>query len=93
MHKLRADWNTHQHMAIALCRHAVFWKQYLRQTATIYKEHNELQAKDFSFKVQELRVKSKGDERKTIGKVHVDLAQFCTEHADGQQQEVFLQLK
>lgn len=71
----------------------MFWKQYLRQTATIYKENNEFLVKEFSFKIQELRVKSKGEERKTIGKVHVDLAQFCTEHTDGQQQEVFLQLK
>lgn len=73
--------------------HAVFWKQYLRQAATIYKENNEFLPKEFSFKVQSVKTKSKGDERKTVGKVHVDLAQFCTEQSDAQPQEVFLQLK
>ncbi|PNH04757.1 hypothetical protein TSOC_009054 [Tetrabaena socialis] len=33
---------------------AVFWKQYLRQTVTIYKEGTELLQKDFAFKVQDL---------------------------------------
>ena len=38
------------------------------QTATLYKENNELLPKDYSFKVQSVKKDSKGeDKRKTIG--------------------------
>ncbi|EFJ52269.1 hypothetical protein VOLCADRAFT_120271 [Volvox carteri f. nagariensis] len=75
--------------------HAVFWKQYLRQTATMYKEHTELLPKDYAFKVQSVKPGSKPSEekRKTVGKVHVNLAQFCSEALDAQPQEVLLHLK
>ncbi|GIL45441.1 hypothetical protein Vafri_2683 [Volvox africanus] len=75
--------------------HAVFWKQYLRQTATIYKDHTELLPKEYAFKVQSVKPGSKpGEEkRKTVGKVHVNLAQFCCEALDAQPQEVLLHLK
>ncbi|KXZ44354.1 hypothetical protein GPECTOR_69g447 [Gonium pectorale] len=74
--------------------HAVFWKQYLRQTATMYKDHTELLPKDYSFKVQSVKVNSKGEEkRKTVGKAHVNMAQFCSEALDAQPQEVLLHLK
>ncbi|GFR42382.1 hypothetical protein Agub_g3068 [Astrephomene gubernaculifera] len=75
--------------------HAVFWKQYLRQTATMYKDHQELLPKDYTFKVQSVKLGSKpGDEkRKTVGKVHVNMAQFCSEALDAQPQEILLHLK
>ncbi|GLC34692.1 hypothetical protein PLESTB_001233800 [Pleodorina starrii] len=75
--------------------HAVFWKQYLRQTATIYKDHTELLPKDYAFKVQSVKPGSKAGEekRKTVGKAHVNLAQFCSEALDAQPQEVLLHLK
>ncbi|KAJ9518712.1 hypothetical protein QJQ45_018708, partial [Haematococcus lacustris] len=72
--------------------HAVFWKQYLRQTATIYKDADGMQKKEYTFKVQSVVKGSKGeDERKTLGKVKVDLAAFCTGELDPTPQDVFLQ--
>jgi len=71
---------------------AVFFKQYLRQTATFYKDGNHMVAKEFSFKIQS----ASGDgakDRKTIGKCKVDLAEFCTMNPEPQPQDVFLQLK
>ncbi|PNW80731.1 hypothetical protein CHLRE_07g327500v5 [Chlamydomonas reinhardtii] len=75
--------------------HAVFWKQYLRQTATMYKEGAELLPKDYAFKVQSVKPGSKAgqEKRKTVGKVHINLAQFCSEALDAQPQEVMLHLK
>ncbi|KAG2442068.1 hypothetical protein HYH02_009859 [Chlamydomonas schloesseri] len=74
---------------------ACFWKQYLRQTATMYKEGAELLPKDYAFKVQSVKPGSKAgqEKRKTIGKVHINLAQFCSESLDAQPQEVMLHLK
>lgn len=62
------------------------------QNATIYKDGNHMVAKDFSFKIQSVSKDSK-DERKTLGKVKVDMAEFCTGQVDPQPQDVFLQLK
>ncbi|KAG2500941.1 hypothetical protein HYH03_000766 [Edaphochlamys debaryana] len=75
--------------------HAVFWKQYLRQTATMYKDGPELRPKDFAFKVQSVKPAAKGvqEKRKTVGKVHINLAQFCSEALDAQPQEMLLHLK
>ncbi|KAL6754969.1 hypothetical protein V8C86DRAFT_2688664 [Haematococcus lacustris] len=74
--------------------HAVFWKQYLRQTATIYKDADGMQKKEYTFKVQSVVKGSKGeDERKTLGKVKVDLAAFCTGELDPTPQDVFLQCR
>eukprot|EP00775_Hariotina_reticulata_P009982 gene9982-10137_t len=72
---------------------AAFWKQYLRQTATLYKENGRLLPKEYSFKVQHVRGTGDSATRKTVGKVKVDMSQFCTEILSPVPQEVFLQLK
>uniref|UniRef100_A0A383V6X7 C2 NT-type domain-containing protein n=1 Tax=Tetradesmus obliquus TaxID=3088 RepID=A0A383V6X7_TETOB len=74
---------------------AVFWKQYLRQTATLYKEGGRLLPKEFTFKVQHVRGSGDGanSSRKTIGKLKLDMSTFCSEETAPVPQEVFLQLK
>ncbi|GFH14180.1 C2 NT-type domain-containing protein, partial [Haematococcus lacustris] len=73
--------------------------------ATIYKDADGMQKKEYTFKalsreqyvrdllqVQSVVKGSKGeDERKTLGKVKVDLAAFCTGELDPTPQDVFLQ--
>ncbi|KAJ9518897.1 hypothetical protein QJQ45_026267 [Haematococcus lacustris] len=64
------------------------------QTATIYKDADGMQKKEYTFKVQSVVKGSKGeDERKTLGKVKVDLAAFCTGELDPTPQDVFLQCR
>ncbi|WIA11052.1 hypothetical protein OEZ85_011204 [Tetradesmus obliquus] len=74
---------------------AVFWKQYLRQTATLYKEGGRLLPKEYTFKVQHVRGSGDGanSSRKTIGKLKLDMSTFCSEETAPVPQEVFLQLK
>lgn len=71
--------------------HAVFWKQFLKQQTTMYKSGNKFASKEHSFKVQ--TVGATEADRKTIGKVRVDLAQFCTDEVEPQAHNVVLQLK
>eukprot|EP00201_Polytomella_parva_P014390 CAMPEP_0175066454 /NCGR_PEP_ID=MMETSP0052_2-20121109/16520_1 /TAXON_ID=51329 ORGANISM="Polytomella parva, Strain SAG 63-3" /NCGR_SAMPLE_ID=MMETSP0052_2 /ASSEMBLY_ACC=CAM_ASM_000194 /LENGTH=250 /DNA_ID=CAMNT_0016333163 /DNA_START=52 /DNA_END=800 /DNA_ORIENTATION=+ len=74
--------------------HAVFWKYYLRQSATIYKENNEFLPKNYIFKIQSVKSKENGKEvRKTIGKLRVNLSEYCTNQLDGEPRDVFLKLK
>lgn len=75
--------------------HAVFWKQTLRQQGTVYRdEGGSIHPKEYSFKaVQVLTRKSGKTYTKTIGKVKVDLAMFCTGEINPMPQEVFLQLQ
>jgi hypothetical protein len=63
------------------------------QTATLYKENGRLLPKEYSFKVQHVRGTGDNTTRKTVGKVKVDMSQFCTEVLSPLPQEVFLQLK
>lgn len=50
--------------------------------------------KEYSFKVQSVRATGRGNEdRKTVGKIKVDLAQFCNAEVEPLPKEVFLQLK
>lgn len=63
------------------------------QTATVYSDANGVQPKEYTFKVQHVRGKQGHEERKTVGKVKVDLSTFCTEEPSPVPQEVFLQLK
>lgn len=63
------------------------------QTATVYSDANGVQPKEYNFKVQHVRGKQGHEERKTVGKVKVDLSTFCTEEPSPVPQEVFLQLK
>ena len=60
---------------------------------TVYKESGKFVAKEFTFKTQSLQGKGKDEERKTLGKLQVDFAQFCSDSSDPPAQEVFLQLK
>eukprot|EP00798_Chlamydomonas_sp_ICE-L_P027705 gene27705-7347_t len=72
--------------------HAVFWKQFLKQTVSLYRDGDKLVKKDCTFKIQSVSSKDKSsEERKTIGKLHIDLSQFCT--GTSTPQEIFLQLK
>jgi hypothetical protein len=73
---------------------AVFWKQYLKQTVTMYLDNGKPQSKEYTFKIQSVKNDSKGSEdKKTIGKTKVDLSSFCTQEANPAPQEIFLQLK
>jgi hypothetical protein len=65
----------------------------LLQQATMYKDDNKFHSKEFVFKIQSAKGKSSEEDRKTIGKLRVDLSQFCGSDVEGQPQEVFLQLK
>lgn len=76
--------------------HAVFWKQYLRQAATMYRDSKEaaLLPKEYAFKVQAVKSGDGGKEkRRTVGKLHLNMAQFCTDRMDAKPQEMMLQLK
>lgn len=60
----------------------------------MYKEGGRMLPKEFSFKVQNVRgADPNNSSRKTIGKVKVDMAQFCTADDVTVPQEVYLQLK
>ena len=50
--------------------------------------------KDYAFKLQTVSASAKGsDDRKTVAKVHIDLAPFCTGQTDPKPVEKSLQLK
>jgi len=73
---------------------ACFWTQYLRQTVTVYQEAGVFAPKEYTFKVQSVRlVRGAHEDRCTVGKIKVDLAQFCNAETEPLPQEVFLQLK
>lgn len=63
------------------------------QTCTMYKEGGRILPKEFSFKIQNVRGNGAEASRKTIGKIKVDMAQFCTADEAAVPQEVYLQLK
>lgn len=63
------------------------------QTATIYRDNGRLLAKEYSFKIQHARGSDSTAVRKTVGKIKIDMSQFCTEDTAPIPQEVFLQLK
>lgn len=63
------------------------------QTCTMYKEGGRILPKEFSFKIQNVRGKGDHVDRKTIGKIKVDMAQFCTTEEGSVPQELYLQLK
>lgn len=64
------------------------------QTATIYKDGGKLMPKDYSFKIQSLTTNKEGvEEKKTIGKLKVDLAAYCEGQTEAQPKEVFFSLK
>ena len=53
-----------------------------------------MHVQDFAFKLQSVTTTSKGaEDRKTVAKVHIDLAPFCTGQTDPQPVEKCLQLK
>jgi len=72
---------------------AVFWQQFLKQQATIYRGPSGFLPKEYVFKIQHMKAGGKADERKTIAKVTIDLAQFCTGQVEPQPVDKFLQLK
>lgn len=49
--------------------------------------------KEFSFKIQNVRGSGPDAAKKTIGKIKVDMAQFCMAEDASVPQEVYLQLK
>jgi len=59
----------------------------------MYKEGGRILPKEFSFKIQNVRGNGAEASRKTIGKIKVDMAQFCTADEAAVPQEVYLQLK
>lgn len=63
------------------------------QTATLYKDSGRLLPKEYTFKIQNVRGSGDSSSRKTIGKIKVDMSQFCSEETAPVPQEVFLQLK
>ena len=64
------------------------------QTATVYQENGVFVAKEYVFKVQSVKARGRGGEdRRTVGKVRVDLAQFCNAEVEPLPKEVFFQLK
>jgi hypothetical protein len=74
---------------------ACFWSQYLKQTITVYQEGGGFAPKEYVFKVQAVRHRGRGqsEERRTVGKARVDLAQFCSTETEPLPKEVYLQLK
>ncbi|MEW5320199.1 MAG: hypothetical protein WDW38_011291 [Sanguina aurantia] len=65
------------------------------QTATMYATGtgSSVEPKDYAFKVQSIKEGGTGEaDRKTIGKIHVDLAQFCTGQTDPAPTDIYLQL-
>ncbi len=73
---------------------AVFWQQTLRQAVTVYAEGGAFAPKEYVFTVQEVRRGRGGrEERRTVGKVALDLARFCDAEVEPLPQEVFLQLR
>jgi hypothetical protein len=50
-----------------------FFKQRLFQTVSMVRSNGKLEAKDCAFKLQT----SKGNDRKTLTKIHVNMAEFC----------------
>jgi hypothetical protein len=63
------------------------------QTCTMYKEAGRILPKEFSFKIQNVRGSGEHAVRKTIGRIKVDMAQFCTADETAVPQEMYLQLK
>jgi hypothetical protein len=59
----------------------------------VYHDADRVHPKEYAFKVQQVRTKHGKEERKTVGKIKVDFATFCTEDPSPVPQEVFLQLK
>lgn len=73
---------------------SVVWKQFLKQTATMYKSADGFEPKDFSFKLQSVKKNSKGvEDRKTVAKIHVDLSTYCTGQVNPQPVEKTFTLK
>ncbi|KAI8476827.1 MAG: hypothetical protein J3K34DRAFT_516111 [Monoraphidium minutum] len=74
---------------------ACFWQQYLRQTVTVYQDGPGFGPKEYTLKVQAVRARGRGggEDRRTVGRVKVDLAQFCNAEVEPLPREVFLQLK
>lgn len=50
-----------------------FFKQRLFQTVTMYRSNGKIEEKDCAFKLQT----SKGNDRKTVTKIHVNMADWC----------------
>lgn len=63
------------------------------QTCTMYKEGGRILPKEFSFKIQNVRGSDAHAVKKTVGKIKVDMAQFCAADELPVPQEVYLQLK
>ena len=64
------------------------------QTVTMYRGPDGFEAKDFAFKLQSVKVNSKGTEdRKTVAKIHVDLSTYCTGQVNPQPVEKTFTLK
>lgn len=59
----------------------------------MYKEGGRMLPKEFSFKIQNVRGSGPDAARKTIGKIKVDMAQFCMAEDGSVPQEMYLQLK
>jgi hypothetical protein len=59
----------------------------------MYKEGGRILPKEVSFKIQNVRGSGDKAVRKTIGKIKVDMAQFCTAEEGSIPQEMYLQLK
>ena len=64
------------------------------QTVTVYQDSGAFVPKEYVLKVQSVRGAARGhEERRTVGKIRVDLAQFCNADTEPLPKEVFLQLK
>lgn len=59
----------------------------------MYSDGSRILPKEFSLKIQNVRGSGEHAVRKTIGKIKVDMAQFCTTEEGCVPQEMYLQLK
>jgi hypothetical protein len=60
----------------------------------VYQDGGVFVPKEYTLKVQAVRARGRGaEDRRTVGKVKVDLAAFCNAEVEPLPREVFLQLK
>ena len=59
----------------------------------MYQEAGSFAPKEYTLKLQHVRGTGRSESRKTIGRLRVDLAAFCSEEVEPLPREVFLQLK
>ena len=62
-----------------------FFRQRLAQTVTMYRSNGKMEEKDCAFKLQT----AKGNDRKTVCKVHINMAEFCSS-SHGSEERTFV---